>query len=63
MHLHGFDLDQLRAYPHGISDGDLPVLILKKECDESIENIKEVVWAPLQKEFKEKRLFPSMEHV
>ena len=61
--MHGFDLDQLRAYPHGITDGDLPILLLRKELDENIMNIKDIVWKPLQNEFKEKKLFPSMEYV
>ena len=34
MHLHGFDLDMLRAYPHGISDGDFPVYFLRLTMDE-----------------------------
>jgi len=63
LHMHGFEMDCLRAFPHGISEGDFPALILRYDCDERIENIKEKVWKPLIKEFGLKQLFPTLEHV
>ena len=56
-------MDQLRGYPHGINEGDLPLLLLRDDLDEKISNIAEKIWKPLIKEFMEKKWFPSLEHV
>ena len=61
--MHGFEMDCLRAFPHGVSEGDFPALIFRRDCDEKIEMVQEVVWKPLIKEFNEKKLFPTLEHV
>ena len=63
LYMHGFDMDMLRMYPHGIQEGDFPALILRKDCDEKVQNIQEKVWKPLIKEHIEKKHFPTLEHV
>jgi len=39
LHMHGFEMDCLRAFPHGVSEGDFPAIILRFDCDEKIENV------------------------
>ena len=63
LHMHGFEPDMLRAYPHGVTDGYFPAIVLRLDLDENVENLEKKVVKPISKEFKEKKLFPTIAHV
>ena len=56
-------MEMFRAYPHMLKDGDIPVYLLAEHLNEELSEIKPKVWPNIKKEFKEKTLFPSLEHV
>lgn len=52
-----------RAYPHMLKDGDIPVFLLNEALDDDMSKIPTHVTPKIKKEFKEKVLFPTLEHV
>ena len=61
--MHGFEPDILRAYPHGVREGCFPALVLRLDLNEDINNLEKKVIKPISKEFKEKKLFPTIGHI
>jgi len=53
----------LQAYPHGLREGYFPYHVLKKHLRGNVKEIEKKVLREISKAFKEKRLFPSLEHV
>jgi len=61
--MHGFEPDILRAYPHGVREGYFPALVLRLDLNEDVTNLEKKVLKPISKEFKERKLFPTIAHV
>jgi len=61
--MHGFDMDSLGAYPHGSTDDEAPFHILKEELKMDFANVEKMVSKKIKAEFKEKKLFPDLDHV
>jgi hypothetical protein len=63
LDFHGFNMEMFRAYPHMLKDGDIPNFLLAENLNEDLKKIETKVMPRLKKEFKEKVMFPSLEHV
>lgn len=63
LSMHGFEMDLIRIYPHGVQEGDFPAMVLRKDLDENVDLIQEKIWKPLIKEFMVKLWFPTLDHV
>ena len=44
-------------------EGEFPMFLLHENLHESFEELKKKVIEPLKVEFKEKKIFPTFEHV
>ena len=59
LFLHGFDQNQLGAFPQTFNEGEVPKFLLKEALDDKFDNLG-MVREKLENVFKEGRLLPSL---
>ena len=63
LDMHGFNMEMFRAYPHMLKDGEVPTYLLAEHLGDDLENIEKKVVPKIKREFKDKIMFPTLEHV
>jgi len=58
-------MDLLKAYPHAVKDGDVPLHVLRPDLLEEVENFEAKIWPTMQAEWRKEdgKLFPTPDHV
>jgi hypothetical protein len=63
MELQGFDLEVLEAYPHNMSQGDIPNWLLRNSEKHKMFEMYPTIYEEISYELKHRRLLPSTDHL